>query len=254
MIRKILVYLEAKKHKVYNNSLITLYHGSDMRFGGLKATGPDFGNALEKPNFSLFGFMDKSEAYQWAAFKAIKNEKLRYQSESGDHVSSCYDCHIKKTIMTEKAYKWLLDTLKSKPLKFYVYTAESCIDNVGIGNDSTHEEFTFHNDGVIWTRKINTCELNISNVLRYVHIVTENEYRKIIANSNCLNSRGWMSILMIKEYGYQRKRNRELIDILFNYKWKEYNGKEILRVMKENNLHFFILTPLKRLILKGKRK
>lgn len=145
MIRRVSVLTE----RVLNHFYKFLYHGAIDYYKILQPYGLDFGNAFQKPGFSLFTFVDKEDSIGWAVFQVTKKllEEYGIGKTSGCNWS-------KEVVLTRDTYNRLvaiLDGIPNQKKTYYVYTVKVEKDFVlGFGHSTnTKNCVTIRNKNIV---------------------------------------------------------------------------------------------------------
>lgn len=174
-----------------------LYHGSPEAIDKLRPVGYDLGNSFQGPGWSLFCFDDSNTARNWAFMKLVQNyrRKVRYTENDNDDLQCLWNVEHKKPMMSDKGTKIILDVFKNS--KIYVYEIDANITDIGIGNDSTHDEFTIRKQDIPF-KKVHEYKID-SNLIKDV-IVSMNTH-DIEKYKPKNNRRGILSFFMIRDFG-----------------------------------------------------
>lgn len=145
MIRRVSVLTE----RVLNHFYKFLYHGAVEEYKILQPYGLDFGNAFQRPGFSLFTFVNKNDSIGWAIFQVTKKllEEYGIGKTSGCNWS-------KEVVLTRDTYNRLvaiLDGIPNQKKTYYVYTVKVEKDFVlGFGHSTnTKNCVTIRNKNIV---------------------------------------------------------------------------------------------------------
>lgn len=126
-----------------------MYHGAVEEYKILQPYGLDFGNAFQRPGFSLFTFVNKDDSIGWAIFQVTKKllEEYGIGKTSGCNWS-------KEVVLTRDTYNRLvtiLDGIPNQKKTYYVYTVKVEKDFVlGFGHSTnTKNCVTIRNKNIV---------------------------------------------------------------------------------------------------------
>ena len=186
---------------------LTFYHGAANKYNTLKPVVYNDGHLLRKYSWSIFLFHDYKLAVQWAIFQAIDgiaySYHLNYPAFRYERLG--FDEYNMKIGVKLLEYEKFLKIIKSKKIKFYVYTAKVSINNIsklGLGNTYTQPEYTY--DEEIKPSHTDIFVLTESLLNQCVRGIDDDNYYDWIKNRP--NMRGIMKFLYkdnsLKRYGY----------------------------------------------------
>ena len=244
-LRRSIVKREAIRNGTMVDSDVCLYHGTHIKDKILKTNTPSFGNLLEKPKMSLFCWMNKEYAIKWAVFRAIGNF-FKYTL----HLEGCNIVYLpeNKNAVSASAYEKMLEMISSNPIFAYVYTLQVPYQEVGLGNDSAHDEYTLYD--AVCPKSVETIQITSKNIDAFISVYTDEDYQNILKNffkyipskrENALTN-----MLMIHDYSYQFIANREIILAIFK-DTKLDPSTELDEYLKQHRLKPKKVFPLRRL-------
>lgn len=217
-----------------------LYHGSNKNVDVLQPLGIDFGNMFQKAGWSLFCFKSKLFAIKWAIFITVKHEcKLR-----GIKGKILYNPSKNEILLVESDREKILEIVRSNNFKAYIYTIDVNPLKVGIGNDSTHDEYTIRDSNIIPKNK---DEIIITEklFLSITDTLLDKDYDDFVkSRGNFI--RGFSSFAMTKDYMYNRPLYKILMKAIDSGELTP--GDDIENFIKENNYKINVVSPLNRLI------
>lgn len=209
---------EHRKRKPFRsnpNDILTLYHGSEKDYPYLRSLGMDFGNALEKPGWSLFVARDKAFTFRWALFRAIR---MARKENNRLEANILWNPELKTYNITDVTFDVMKDLFEDGSIKAYVYTIKVPRYMVGLGNDSQHDERTIRSESEIHYESKEMITVTEEIARKYGNVVDNRtfyaEERKYRRKPKVFN-RGLQSILMTKDYSYQNKENKAALNAIF---------------------------------------
>ena len=241
---------------------ITLYHGSANLYKTLESVALDFGNALQKPGWSLFCFKEKDIAISWAIMRTLY-QLLREMKRRNKEINQFNDFFIWngstcRLVVNGGRFDELITYMEMVPMKGYVYTVTPHISHVSFGNDSAHPEYTVREDH-IKPIKTDIITLSKSNILKYCDVMNENQYinfRDNIKDQWNWMSRGLLSLLITNDWSYNlMENNKDVMQIRNDISTGKLKpGDDIEKYLKTNNLSIVKLSPAKRIMLQLQTK
>lgn len=225
---------------------IKLYHASPYKLNKIDPLGFDLGNALQKPGWSTFCWRDLKKANAWAVFQAIRKIKIDLKHEKSDVKIKCYwDMVGYKPMLTEESKKFILDNYSDR--KTYVHYLDAPISEVGLGNDSTHDEYTVRCS--LKPYKVTELTLNQETLDEYIKIVDSSYYNEFIDLYNkgeFIGKRGLLSLLMTNDYSLNFNNAVEVIGIGMNT-GELKPGDDIEAFLKRKNVKINKISPMNRI-------
>ena len=236
---------------------VTLYHGSANLYKTLEPVALDFGNAFQKPGWSLFCFKKKDIAISWAIMRTLY-QLLREMKRRNKEINQFNDFFIwngskcKLIINGGRLYE-LVEYMEEVPMKGYVYALKPHISHISFGNDSAHPEYTVRENHIKPT-EISTIQLSKSNITKYCDIIDEDQYIKFrdnIKNQWSWMSRGLLSLLITNDWSYNLMENTENVkkirDDISAGILKP--GDDLEKYMTDKGIRLMNISPLKRIKL-----
>lgn len=241
-IRQGIVYSNAKTNKVLlSDKKVQLYCGHTHRYDVLNPVSPNFGNALEKPKMSFFCWMSYDKAVRWAVFRTIQQIK-----STRPLFRAYYEANSESTVMSNKSYDILMDYIKKHKMVAYVHVISVDISDIGLGNDSSHDEYTVYHP--VTVDRVDNIPIAESNVNDFIKVVSSDDIEEFKRSGwKNINNRGLVSCLMVNEYGYQLMTNRDILTALYPDGKSLESTADIEEILNSKGLKFNKLMPLKRL-------
>lgn len=178
-----------------------LYHGSDIKLDQLKPTAFDMGNSFQKPGWSLFCFDNFECAKRWAFMKMLQNYKTKLRAQNVDEETAIkYRCYWNFIEKKPAIYPDSRDLIKKQFInsKIYVYEIDADMQDIGIGHDSTHNEFTLRNNDIQFKKvEVILTEQEFDNIFLLCDLEQmQEDLEKNVASKG----RGILSFFMIYDY------------------------------------------------------
>lgn len=144
-----------------------------------------------------------------------------------------WDFVNEKPITTATGLDFIINNLVGMQI-FIHYIDSSILKRKGIGNDITHDEFTFRDNNVV-PIKIETITFTKELLEKYIMVVNDvNKYRnKLVEISNDYN-RGFLSLFITYDYTLNRTEIEKIIVAISNGKIKV--GDDLYKFVIENNI------------------
>lgn len=197
----------------YKNKLIgkTVYHVSDKKVVNdqyLQPVSLSLGNKVENPNWCLFGWTDKDNAYGMIVSRIVK------QILKSNGIKDYYWSKSHQLEVSQEAFNFIMNECDEKYIKessqylYYIKITEDM--NIGIGHSSSTDKCVTIKNLDIPFYKIEKVNINKSHIKKYVKVCTK-EYitkRKTMIIDD-INSRGLMSVLYDKDSTVMINLNKE---------------------------------------------
>lgn len=204
------VPFRANKKKAVNEAFKLpgyLYHGSIDYYDELRPTGVDFGNAFQKPGWSLYCWTKYDYGVGWSIFQCIKRIGRLTELEVEEY--GCIDSHI--PMIPQSTYDTLKENMNNIDRdirKFYVYTIKPESDfELGLGHSSnTPNCVTIRKDHIEPTR-VDEFILDMDMIDKYCKVVEDGH--KMSSKEQGLNAR-LLSFLMTNDYMFNFKERRKI--------------------------------------------
>lgn len=124
------------EESVLNKAYKYLYHGSLNKYDVLKPWSLDYGNAFQKPGWSIFTYSVKDQCVGWCIFKLVKNIAKTYHIPCPNWTAA----KGQGPAISQETYDGILhilDKLPDKEKAFYIYTIKVDDDlTLGLGHSS----------------------------------------------------------------------------------------------------------------------
>lgn len=231
-----------------NKIIKKLYHGSQNRISVFNAYSLDLGNTFQKTGWSTFCFKDYEYTKKFAIMRTIQNlynKRKNIDNRDFLHQNRCtWDFVYERPVTTKKGYEFILNNFVNQ--KIYIHTIDcKKLKKIGIGNDITHNEFTFRDNGIkpMKIDEIILTEELLKNTLLIVKDV--NSYREKLVELSKKYNRGFLSLFMTYDYTINRQEIEKIIKSIENEKLKI--GENISHYILENNIKIKKVPFFKRL-------
>lgn len=217
-----------------------LYHGTDMKIDVFHPMSLDLGNIHQEPGWSTFCFDNRLMALRFGLMRVLQRvtKGLEQTRSKKDWIS----LDVKWSIRYGKPY---CNERNLNPHLFngepiYVYTFDaSRLKDIGIGNDSKLQEYTFRDDNVI----PDTVEIiTIDRSLLREHLFlckSEDDFQKMVQDEEALideYSRGAYAAMLNRDYN----ANSDVGKIKWAIKQGELNpGDDVVAFIREKGYDLF---------------
>lgn len=225
-----------------------IYHGSQNKISVFNAYSFDLGNTFQKAGWSTFCFKDYEYTKKFAIMRMIQNlykERKSIENIKFLNKNRCtWDFIYEQPITTKKGYEFILNNFVNQ--KIYIHTIDcKKIKKIGIGNDITHDEFTFRDNDIkpIKIDEIVLTEELLKNSMLIVQDV--NVYREKLVELSQKYNRGFLSLFITFDYTINRKEIEKIINSIENGKLKV--GENIAGYILENNIEIKKIPFFKRI-------
>lgn len=221
------------------------YHGSDKKIDIFNPCSFDLGNTFQQPGWGTFCFKDYDYTKKFAIMRCIQDFYVKIRNNSNRkflHKNRCtWDFINKKPVTTSEGFRFILNNIDN--LKVFIhYIDYQKLKKKGIGNDITHNEFTFRDTNIV---PIKIEQINLTyEELKHIFIIVDdvNEYRKKLVLISKYYNRGILSMFMKYDYTMNREEIEKIIVAKESSKLKI--GDNLTEYMKENKIAINP-TPLK---------
>lgn len=222
-----------------------VYHGSLEKYETLKPLGIDFGNAVQRPGWSIYTFTDKDSCIGWCTICRVmefeKTHKIHYQGSSFGT----------KIMLTEFEYAdvaSLIERLSKSELVFYIYTIKVLPEyELGFGHSSnTKNCITIRNE--VAPYKIEEMYLTKDILDAHVDIVPEGLTRSQLIKRAGQNGR-FLTPLMSHDTIFNVKIRRPIKDAVAKGILHPGNDDELNQWIADNNIQFHKPTIRERLFI-----
>ena len=231
-----------KKSKVW-------YHGSDKVIKVFNPYSFDLGNSFQKFGWSTFCFKDYNYTMGFTIMRCIQryydgvktNENRKYL-----HENRCtWDFVNEKPIITQEGLNFIIKNMLGTEI--YIYSFDpSKLKIKGIGNDVTHDEFTFRDSNVV-PIKVETVEFTKELLEQKLMIVEDvNKYRNYLVEISNNYNRGFLSLFITYDYTLNRDEIEKIIVAIDNGVIKI--GDDLYDFVKNNNVRINKIPIIRRII------
>ena len=184
-----------------------LYHGSIDYYDELRPTGVDFGNAFQKPGWSLYCWTKYDYGIGWSIFQCIKRIGRLTDLEVEEY--GCIDSHI--PMIPQSTYDTIKENINKIDRgirKFYIYTIKPESDfELGLGHSSnTPNCVTVRKDHIKPTR-VDEFILDMDMIDKYCKVVEDGHKKS--SKEQGVNSR-LFSFLMTNDYMFNFRERRKI--------------------------------------------
>ncbi len=213
------------------------YHGSNVKIDTFNPYSFDLGNTFQKPGWGTFCFIDYQYAKNFTIMRSIQNYYDKVKNDDNKdylHKNRCtWDFINKRPITTKEGLEYITKNFANSTIYIHYIDAKK-LKIKGIGNDITHNEFTFRDSGVI-PIKIEEIVLTKEEIEKSLMIVNDvNEYRNELVKISKYYNRGLLSLFI--KYDYTLNRNEiEKIIVAVNEK-KLKTGDNLMEFIVRNNI------------------
>jgi len=213
------------------------YHGSNIEIQLFNPNSFDLGNSLEKPGWSTFCFNKYQYTENFAIMRLIQNYYAKIKNEKNKvflHNNRCtWDFINEKAITTQEGLDFILKNLLNQKIYIHIFDP-SKLKLKGIGNDTTHNEFTFR-DSNVKPIKINTVILNEKKLKQAIMIVQDvNKYRDELVRLSKYYNRGFNTLFIKFDYTINRNEIEKIIIAINDNKLNV--GEDISDFIIKNNI------------------
>lgn len=235
---------------------VRLYHGSIELYDTLKPMGFDLGNLFQKPGWSLFCWKEKQLAKNWAVFQLIRKiTGLNFKDTYGP----VWDYTQNKALITKDLYKKIKEYLLTHRETVYVYSLDTPIRYLGLGNDSIIDEYTTREPEII---PVDIEQIQVSDkvIRQTVGIVDTASYMSFRRNMgyNALSNRGLIkSCFLINDYTYNFFKTKGAVANVIDKGLREGEiqpGDDLEQYLNSKGIDIKKLGIMKRISLKMKTK
>ena len=236
---------EPVTESVLNHLHKFVYHGSLEKYDTLKPLGIDFGNAVQRPGWSIYTFTDKDSCIGWCTICRVmefeKTHKIHYQGSSFGT----------KIMLTESEYAdvaSLIERLSKSELVFYIYTIKVLPEyELGFGHSSnTKNCITIRNE--VAPYKIDEMYLTKDILDAHVDIVPEGLTRSQLIKRAGQNGR-FLTPLMTHDTIFNAKLRKPIKDAVAKGILHPGDSEELNRWIADNNIQFHKPTIRERLFI-----
>ena len=174
-----------------------MYHAATGNYSSLKPMGYDLGNSLQKPGWSLFCFRKEEYSKGWAVFQFVKKHRKEMK------INPTWSVKHHKLMITMDMYNRVCDYVETtyEEMPVYVYEFNIPCYKVGVGNDSSHHEYTVREE--ITEFDVTRIDLDVDAIYDNVAIVSEDEYYQYSRDSDngkFVGARGLLGLLQCNDY------------------------------------------------------
>ena len=224
------------------------YHGSDTRIEFFNPYAFDLGNTFQKPGWSTFCFIDYEYTKKFTIMRCIQHYYDMVKNGANKsflHNNRCtWDFINEKPITTKDGLEYIIKSLSGT--KIYIHWIDSSrLKKKSIGNDVTHDEFTFRDSGVL-PIKIETITLTSEELEKNLMVVNDvNLYRNKLVEFSEFYNRGLLSLFIKYDYTLNRDEIEKIIIAIDEGRLKI--GDDLKRFIVENNIKIKRIPLYKRL-------
>lgn len=214
----------------------TLYHGTHVNVKTLEPMAIDFGNTFQKPGWSTFFFDNENLAEKWAVSMTLRKHRKTNPNSPRVHVYTVKtDANNILLMSTQEDMAVYDEYLGKTPVYCYVYTCTVPVSDIGIGNDSTHNEYTVRRS--VKPDKVRKIRITPELLRSMVTVMTRDEIVKL-RDANKNNMRGPLSIFMERDFYWNKAHNPDDVDKIFNaaLTGELKPGDDIEEYIRKNNL------------------
>lgn len=214
------------------------YHGSNKKIHIFNPNSFDLGNAFQTPGWSTFCFKNYEYTEKFAIMRLIQNYYSTIKNEDNQiflHNNRCtWDFINEKAITTEEGFKFITDHLIGKKVYIHIFDSTKLVIK-GIGNDITHNEFTFR-DKNVKPIQIDTIILDEEKLKQTISIVNDiNKYRDKLVELSKYYNRGFLTLFINLDYTINRSEIEKII-VAINME-KLNPGENISDFIETNNIN-----------------
>lgn len=222
-----------------------VYHGSLEKYETLKPLGIDFGNAIQKPGWSIYTFVNKEDCIGWCTICRVMGFEKKY----GIHYQG--SSYGTKIMLTESEYDDVVELIARLPkseLIFYIYTIKILPDyELGFGHSSnTKNCITIRNE--VTPYKIEEMYLTKDILDAHVDIVPEGFTRSQLIKRAGQNGR-LLTPLMTHDTIFNAKLRKPIKDAVAKGILHPGDSDELNQWIKDNNIQFHKPTIRERLFI-----
>ena len=223
-----------------------VYHGSLEKYDTLKPLGIDFGNATQKPGWSIYTFTNKEDCIGWCTIRHVMRMAKQYDDIKHHGSEFCT-----KIMLTQSEYDMVVSKMARLPksdLEFYIYTIEILPEfELGIGHSSnTKHCITIRNEVVPY--KIEKMIFTKDILDRHVDIIPDNLSKKELNKISGQNGRA-LTPLMTRDATYNWHLRKQLKNAIRNGLIHPGDSEELNRWIADNNIQFHKPTIRERLFI-----
>lgn len=224
------------------------YHGSDKKIDVFNPYAFDLGNTFQKFGWSTFCFKDYEYTRNFAIMRCIQHyyENIKtIDNKEFLHNNRCtWDFVNERPITTKMGLDFIINNMLGTEV-FIHYIDSSKLKIKGIGNDVTHQEFTFRDNNVI-PLKVETITFTKELLEEIILIVNNvNEYRNKLVEISKEYNRGLLSLFITFDYTLNRDEIEKIITAVSDGKIKV--GDDLNNYVIKNNIKIIKIPVLKRL-------
>ena len=213
------------------------YHGSDKKIEIFKPYAFDLGNTLQNFGWSTFCFKDYNYTKGFTIMRCIQHyydSVLTNENKEYLHENRCtWDFVNEKPITTKEGLNFIKSNMIGTEI-FIHYIDSSKLKIKGIGNDATHDEYTFRDPNVV-PYKIEKIIFSKELLEQCIMIVEDvNKYRDYLVKISNNYNRGFLSLFITYDYTLNRDEIEKII-VAIN-KGTIKIGDNLYDFIKENNV------------------
>lgn len=230
--------------KVYEESVLNkaykyLYHGSLNKYDVLKQWSLDYGNAFQKPGWSIFTYSVKDQCVGWCIFKLVKNIAKKYHIPCPNWTAA----RGQGPAISQETYNGILDIfdkLTDKEKAFYIYTIKVEDEFVlGFGHSSNTPNCITIRNVEVKPYKVEKMLLTKELLKRHTTIVSEdvmNDKNKFLKIAG-VNSR-LLTPLMTKDSMYNWTTRRQIMNAAKEGIIPYGDNDALEKYIKDNHIEF----------------
>ena len=225
------------------------YHGSNKRIDIFNPYSFDLGNSFQKFGWSTFCFKDYKYTKGFTIMRCIQRYYDEIKSDDNKeylHENRCtWDFVNERPIITKEGLNFVLDNMIGTEI-FIHYFNPSLFKIKGIGNDVTHDEFTFRDKNV---KPIKIDQIAFSKeLLEQTLMVVEdvNKYRDYLVKISNNYNRGFLSLFITYDYTLNRTEIEKII-VAIN-KGIIKIGDDLYDFVEKNDIKIRKISLLKRIL------
>ena len=213
------------------------YHGSDKKIEKFNPYAFDLGNSFQKFGWSTFCFKDYNYTKGFTIMRCIQRYYDKIKNADNKkflHENRCtWDFVNEKPITTKEGINFIINNMIDTEI--YIHSFDpSKLKIKGIGNDVTHDEFTFRDYNVVPVdiEKIVFTKELLEQTLLIVEDV--NKYRDYLVDISNNYNRGFLSLFITYDYTLNREEIEKIIVAISNGIVKI--GDDLLKFINDNNV------------------
>ncbi len=229
----------------------TWYHGSDKKIEIFNPYAFDLGNTFQKFGWSTFCFKDYNYTKGFTIMRCIQHYYDSIKTDDNKdylHANRCtWDFVNERPITTIEGLNFIKTNMIGTEI-FIHYIDSSKLKIKGIGNDVTHDEYTFR-DKNVEPIKIEKVVFTKELLEQYIMLVTDvNKYRNYLVKISNNYNRGFLSLFITYDYTLNRAEIEKIIVAVNEGKIKI--GDDLYKYIKDNNI-IIKKIPLHKRIIKS---